>query len=81
MARISYVDPRTIEDEDIREFFEEAVRVGTPRPETQAIRAHQPDVIRAFTYFWKRVFKSGVVDFQLKELCRVRVASTLGCQY
>jgi hypothetical protein len=32
-------------------------------------------------YFWKRVFKSGVVDFQLKELCRVRVATTLKCGY
>ena len=81
MARISYVDPSTIEDEDIRDFFEEARRVGTPRPEIQAIRAHQPDVIRAFMYFWKCVFKSGVVDFQLKELCRVRVASTLKCSY
>ena len=81
MARISYVDPSTIEDEDIRQFFEEAVRVGTPRPEIQAIRAHQPDVIRAFMYFWKRVFKSGVVEFQLKELCRVRVATTLKCGY
>jgi hypothetical protein len=81
VARISYVDPSTIEDEDIRQFFEEAVRVGTPRPEIQAIRAHQPDVIRAFMYFWKRVFKSGVVDFQLKELCRVRVATTLKCGY
>jgi hypothetical protein len=81
MARISYIDPSTIEDEDIRQFFEEAVRVGTPRPEIQAIRAHQPDVIRAFMYFWKRVFKSGVVEFQLKELCRVRVATTLKCGY
>jgi hypothetical protein len=81
MARISYVDPSTIEDEDIREFFEEARRVGTPRPEIQAIRAHQPDVIRSFMYFWKRVFKGGIVDFQLKELCRVRVATTLDCKY
>jgi hypothetical protein len=81
MARISYVDPTTIDDEEIREFFEEAVRVGTPRPETQAIRAHQPDVIRAFVFTWKRLFKGGVVDFQLKELCRVRVATTLSCTY
>jgi len=81
MARISYVDPNTIEDEDIREFFEEARRIGTPRPEIQAIRAHQPDVIRSFMYTWKRLFKGGIVEFELKELWRVRVASTLDCRY
>ncbi len=81
MARISYVDPNQIEDEDIRAFFEEAARVGTPRPEIQAIRAHQPDVIRAFMYVWQRLFKGGIVEFELKELCRVRVASSLNCAY
>jgi len=65
----------------IREFFEEARRIGTPRPEIQAIRAHQPDVIRSFMYTWKRLFKGGIVEFELKELCRVRVASTLDCRY
>jgi len=81
MARISYVDPTTIDDEEIKSFFEEAVRVGTPRPESQAIRAHQPDVIRAFVFTWKNLFKGGVLDFHVKELCRMRVATTLNCTY
>lgn len=81
MARISYVDPSTIDDPELKAFFEEARLTGTPRPEIQAIRAHQPDVLRAFMYFWQRVFKGGVVDFELKELCRVYVATSLGCTY
>lgn len=81
MARISYVDPSTITDPEIQQWFDEAVRIGTPRPEIQAIRAHVPDVIRSFTRTWKTVFKSGIVDHELKELCRMRIATSLECNY
>ena len=81
MARISYVDPSTISDPEVRAFIEEAERVGTPRPEIQLIRAHVPAVIRSFTYTWKAVFKGGIVDHELKELLRMRVATSLDCQY
>jgi hypothetical protein len=81
MARLSYVDPNSIEDPEIRAFIEEAKRVGTPRPEIQLIRAHVPAVIRSFVYTWQSVFKSGIVDHDLKELLRLRVATSLDCQY
>ena len=80
MARIQYVDLDSV-DEDVREFIEAARRTGTPRPEIQAVRAQQPDVLRAFVHSWKVLFKGGVVDFHLKELLRMRVASTLDCNY
>jgi hypothetical protein len=80
MARISYVDPTTIVDPEIRAFIEEAERVGTPRPEIQLIRAHVPAVIRSFVYTWQSVFKNGIVDHDLKELLRLRVATSLDCQ-
>ena len=81
MPRISYVDPETIHDPEIRAFIEEAEIVGTPRPEIQLIRAHVPAVIRSFVYTWKSVFKGGIVDHDLKELLRLRVATSLDCQY
>lgn len=81
MARISYVDPATIDDPEIRAFIEEAERVGTPRPEIQLIRAHVPAVIRSFVYTWQAVFKGGIVDHGLKELLRLRVATSLDCAY
>jgi hypothetical protein len=81
MARLSYVDRDTIEDPEIRAFIEEAERVGTPRPEIQLIRAHVPAVIRSFVYTWQSVFKNGIVDHDLKELLRLRVATSLDCQY
>jgi alkylhydroperoxidase family enzyme len=80
VARIQYVDLDSV-DEDVREFIETARRTGTPRPEIQAVRAQQPDVLRAFVHSWKVLFKGGVVDFHLKELLRMRVASTLDCNY
>ena len=81
MARLSYVDPNSIEDPEIRAFIEEAERVGTPRPEIQLISAHVPAVIRSFVYTWQSVFKHGIVDHDLKELLRLRVATSLDCQY
>ncbi|HYU17721.1 MAG TPA: hypothetical protein VEQ11_03420 [Chloroflexota bacterium] len=81
MARISYVDGSTIDDPEVRAFIEEAETVGTPRPEVQLIRAHVPGVIRSFVYTWKNVFKGGIVDHDLKELLRLRVARTLDCAY
>jgi hypothetical protein len=81
MARLSYVVPSSIEDPEIRAFIDEAERVGTPRPEVQLIRAHVPAVIRSFVYTWQSVFKQGIVDHALKELLRLRVATSLDCQY
>src|SRR5438874_6951010 len=68
MARISYVDPTTIDDPEIRAFIAEAEQVGTPRPEIQLIRAHVPAVIRSFVYTRQAVCKGGIVDHGLKEL-------------
>ena len=81
MARISYVPKDAIADPELAEFIAEAERVGTPRPEIQLIRAHVPAVLRSFVYTWQSVFKGGIVDHDLKELLRLRVATSLECQY
>jgi len=81
MARISYVDKDSLTDPDLREALHQAMLRSTPRPEIQAIRAHQPEVLRAFIYTWDRLFKGGIVDRHIKELCRLRVSQTLGCNY
>ena len=38
--RISYIDPETIENADMRPELELCRVRGTPRPESQAIRTH-----------------------------------------
>ena len=83
MARISYVDPATITDPQIRRWLDDAVKAGRPGPENQAIRAHQPDVMRSFTQTREMVFDNGagVVEHDLKELLRAYVAHTVECGY
>ena len=81
MARIPYVDPETVTDPEIRAYLERARREGTPRPESQAVRAHVPNVIRAFSQAWDLTFRNGVVDHALKELCRVYVSNSIQCEY
>jgi hypothetical protein len=83
MARLSYVDPDTITDPQVREWLDEAVAAGRPGPENQAIRAHQPDVMRSFTLTRKWLFDggAGVLEHDLKELLRAYVAHTIECGY
>jgi hypothetical protein len=81
MSRIDYVNLDEVDEPDVRAAIEFAVHNSTPRPEIQAIRARQPEVLRAFVYAWDRLFKNGVVDRHIKELCRLRVSQTLECGY
>ncbi|HVC87652.1 MAG TPA: carboxymuconolactone decarboxylase family protein [Gaiellaceae bacterium] len=81
MPRISYVDPATIDDPELRAAIEQARLHGTPRPESQAVRAHSPEVLRTFSRFWAATFREGVLDHKLKELCRLYVSKTVECSY
>jgi len=81
MPRIPYVDPEEISDPEIRAYLERARKEGTPRPESQAIRAHNPNVIRAFSQAWELTFRNRVVYHALKELCRVYVSKSIDCEY
>ena len=58
-----------------------ARRFGTPRPETQAIRSHVPAVAKAFSRAWEGIFRNGIVEHALKELCRVYVSKIIECSY
>ena len=79
--RISYVDPDTISDPKMKEELDRCRREGTPRPESSAIRAHVPAVFWSFANTWRDVFKNGIVDHNLKELCRVYVSRSVKCEY
>ncbi|MBX3660889.1 MAG: hypothetical protein KF804_00430 [Burkholderiales bacterium] len=83
MARISYVTPDSVADPQIRRWLEEAIAAGRPGPENQAIRAHQPDVMRSFTLTREMLFDNGagVLEHDLKELLRAYVAHTIECGY
>jgi hypothetical protein len=81
MAHISYVNPTAVTDTEIHGYLEDARLNGTPRPESQAIRAHVPAVIRAFSQAWELTFRNGVCDHALKELCRIYVSKSIECEY
>ena len=81
MPHIPYPDFSSITDAEILGYLERARREGTPRPESQAIRAHNPAVIRAFSQAWDLTYRNGVLDHTLKELCRVYVSKSIECEY
>ena len=78
---ISYVDPATVKDTDMLAEFDRCAREGTPRPESQAIRAHVPAVFWSFANSWRDVFKNGVADHAIKELCRIYVSRSVLCEF
>jgi alkylhydroperoxidase family enzyme len=79
--RISYVDPATVTDKAMLEEFDRCAREGTPRPESQAVRAHVPAVFWSFANSWRDVFKNGVADHNIKELCRIYVSRSVKCEF
>ncbi|HXQ52933.1 MAG TPA: carboxymuconolactone decarboxylase family protein [Stellaceae bacterium] len=79
--RISYVDPATITDEAMLAELERCRREGTPRPESQAVRAHVPAAFWSFAQAWDGVFRNGVMDHAIKELARVYVSRSVKCEY
>jgi alkylhydroperoxidase family enzyme len=79
--RISYVDPATVTDPKMLAEFDRCRREGTPRPESQAIRAHVPAAFWSFAQAWDGVFRNGVMDHPIKELCRVYVSRSVKCEY
>jgi hypothetical protein len=81
MARIAYVDPAALTDPELIQELERSRRYGTPRPETQAIRSRVPMVAKSFSRAWNAIFREGIVDHPLKELCRVYVSKTIDCHY
>lgn len=78
--RIGYV-PLEAMDERMRTEMERCAREGTPRPESSAVRAHVPAAFWAFADSWEALFRSGVCDHAIKELCRVYISRTVKCEY
>jgi len=79
--RVSYVDLASVTDVRMLEEFERCRQEGTPRPESQAIRAHVPAAFWSFAQAWDGVFRNGVMDHAIKELCRVYVSRSVKCDY
>lgn len=78
--RISYVPLEQMTPE-MRAEMERCAREGTPRPESTAIRAHVPAAFWCFANAWDDLFRGGIVDHDIKELCRVYVSRSVKCEY
>jgi len=78
--RISYV-PLEKMDAEMRTEMERCQREGTPRPESSAVRAHVPACFWFFANSWRDIFRNGVCDHALKELCRLYVSRSVECEY
>ena len=78
---ISYIEPSTMKDAAMLAELERCRTYGTPRPESQAIRAHVPAVFWSFANSWRDVFHTGIADHGIKELCRLYVSRSVLCEF
>src|ERR1700741_3793030 len=78
--RISYF-PLEKMDDAMRAEMERCAREGTPRPESSAVRAHVPAAFWFFANAWDDLFRNGVLEHDVKELCRVYVSRSVKCEY
>ena len=78
--RISYVRLEDMSD-DMRQEMARCAREGTPRPESSAVRAHVPAAFWFFATSWNDLFRNGICDHAVKELCRVYISRTVNCEF
>lgn len=78
--RISYVPLEDMTPEMHAEM-DRCAREGTPRPESSAIRAHVPAAFWFFAGSWNNLFRNGILDHDIKELCRVYISRSVKCEY
>jgi alkylhydroperoxidase family enzyme len=78
--RISYVPVEKM-DAAMQAEMERCQREGTPRPESSAVRAHVPACFWFFANSWHEIFRNGVLDHAIKELCRLYVSRSVQCEY
>ena len=78
--RISYV-PLDKMTPEMRAEIERCARMGTPRPESSAVRAHVPGAFWAFANSWRDIFHTGVCDHAIKELARLYVSRAVTCEF
>jgi alkylhydroperoxidase family enzyme len=68
-------------DAQMQAEMERCQREGTPRPESSAVRAHVPACFWAFANSWQAIFREGVCEHAIKELCRAYVSRSVKCEY
>ncbi|NKB94393.1 MAG: carboxymuconolactone decarboxylase [Candidatus Nanopelagicales bacterium] len=78
--RISYVPYETL-NSDMQGELQRCAEHGTPRPESSAVRAHSERSFWFFADSWQKIFREGVMDHALKELCRVYISRTVTCEF
>ena len=78
--RIGYVPFEEMTPE-MQEEIRRCAREGTPRPESSAVRAQVPAAFWFFANSWRDLFREGIVDHSVKELCRVYISRTVKCEY
>lgn len=77
MARLSPIDLEALEP-DVAEAFERAEAAG--RDTTQPrIFAHRQDMFDRYFAFYRRAHEEGVVEPELKELVRLKIARLNDC--
>ena len=80
MPRIGYV-PLEAMDDAMRKEMQRCAEYGTPRPESSAVRAHVPACFWSFANAWQTIFREGVCDHAIKELCRLYVSRSVKCEF
>jgi hypothetical protein len=62
-----------------RGLMADAAEMGTPHPDVYRVLDAVPDLMRTFHEHWRAIFDGGVVDRDLKELVRRKIANYSEC--
>lgn len=77
MARAELVDDLSPTGQKLAD---DAREQGTPNPAVYGVLDHCPELMETFHQHWRAMFDRGVVDRDLKELVRLKIANYHTCE-
>jgi alkylhydroperoxidase family enzyme len=73
------IEPTAKRSAAAERYARDAREHGSPNPDVYGVLDHVPELMRTFHEHWRAIFDSGVVDRDLKELVRRRIAAIQQC--
>jgi alkylhydroperoxidase family enzyme len=79
--RLNQIERDEITHPGLLEVVENAERSKAPPAAWYLTMGNNPEVAAAFARYWETVFRSGTVEHEIKEICRIQIAQMIGCEF
>jgi hypothetical protein len=81
MSRITMLQPEDLLQTRLGPYVERSLRERAPDPGFFAVMGHNEELAQKLYAFWMKIFTTGLLSNELKEVMRVRLSRAAECNY